>query len=255
MYHDVTELRNFYYRSRLGRSVQRRLQDEIKMMWPDFEAETMVGFGFASPFLRPMRGKSDNIVNLMPEGQGVMAWPPGERNISALCSESSWPLGAGMADRMLVAHAIECSEDINGLMQELWRVMAPEGRAILIVSNRMGVWATSDATPFGFGRPYSFGQVERMLHANRFEVTAHSGALFAPPMTSKFGLKSIGFLEWAFGGKSRKLFAGALVIEVRKRVGIMPPKIRAQEPIFANPVMVAQSHGREKLNKSRRLHI
>ncbi len=250
MYHDVKELRNFYYQSRLGRSVQRRLQNEIKRLWSETRAECMVGFGFASPFLRPIRGRADNIVNLMPEGQGVMAWPPGERNISALCMENSWPLGAGMADRMLIAHAIESSEDINGLMQEAWRVLAPEGKAILIVSNRMGVWATSEATPFGFGRPYSFGQVERMLHANRFEVIAHSGALFAPPLSSKFGLKSIGFLEWALGGKSRKLFAGALVIEVRKRVGIMPPAIRVQEPIFANPALVPQSQNNRKMNKT-----
>ena len=250
MYHDVKELRNFYYQSRLGRSVQRRLQVEITRLWPELHAECMVGFGFASPFLRPMRGRAKHIVNLMPEDQGVMAWPPGERNVSALCSEGSWPLGAGMADRMLIAHAVECSEDINGLMEEAWRVLAPEGKAILIVSNRMGVWATSDATPFGFGRPYSFGQVERMLKANRFEVIAHAGALFAPPMSSKFGLKSIGFLEWAFKGKSRKLFAGALVIEVRKRVGIMPPRIRVQEPIFANPALVPQSQRNGNLNKS-----
>lgn len=186
------------------------------------------------------------MVNLMPEGQGVMAWPPGEQNISALCNETSWPLGAGMADYALIAHAIECSEDVSGLLNEIWRVLAPEGRALVIVSNRMGIWGNSDATPFGFGRPYSLGQLERLFSDHRFRIGAHRGALFAPPMVSRFGLKSVGLLEWLLRGKTRTLFAGALILEVHKHVGILPPKLRKAEPIFANPALLPSSTSRQK---------
>jgi alpha-ketoglutarate-dependent 2,4-dichlorophenoxyacetate dioxygenase len=39
----------------------------------------------------------------------------------------------------------------------------PEGRLLLIVPNRRGIWARLDSTPFGHGRPYSRGQLERLL--------------------------------------------------------------------------------------------
>ena len=43
---------------------------------------------------------------------------------------------------------------------------------LLIVANRAGVWARADRTPFGHGRPFSKGQILRLLEDTAFEVTA-----------------------------------------------------------------------------------
>ena len=45
---------------------------------------------------------------------------------------------------------------------EIWRVLVPNGRVIMLVPNRTG-WARRDGTPFGTGRPYSRGQLRRMV--------------------------------------------------------------------------------------------
>ncbi len=237
MYHDVSEFRNFYYQSRLGRSVQRRIQETIHDIWGDNSGGSLVGFGFASPFLRPLRGRFQNLVNLMPDGQGVMAWPPGERNASVLCSEDAWPILAGSADYVLIAHALESSENPNALLEEIWRILAPEGKALFILPNRLGIWASSEATPFGFGRPYSSNQVRDILNDNRFEVTRMDGALYAPPLQSRWGMKMARFFEWGLKRPSRRYFAGVLVVEVTKRVGVSPPKLRQKDPIYANPIL------------------
>ena len=53
MHLDVLDLRAFYYRTRLGRSAQRVLQEALRGLWPDTRGLAVVGFGFAAPMLRP----------------------------------------------------------------------------------------------------------------------------------------------------------------------------------------------------------
>ena len=57
MHLDVQELRNFYYRQALGRAVQRSLRATVLKIWPDTTGQTVVGFGFAVPLLRPFLAK------------------------------------------------------------------------------------------------------------------------------------------------------------------------------------------------------
>ena len=75
MHLDVQDLRNFYYRQTLGRSVQRAIRDEVARIWPDVSGQTVAGFGFAVPLLPPILSKSRRVIALMPGPQGVMAWP------------------------------------------------------------------------------------------------------------------------------------------------------------------------------------
>ena len=49
MHLDVLELRNFYYRTQLGRAAQRAIRDQVTALWPDAEGLTVAGFGFAVP--------------------------------------------------------------------------------------------------------------------------------------------------------------------------------------------------------------
>ena len=160
MHLDVVDLRAFYYRTRLGRSVQRVLQEAITRLWNDTEGLTLVGYGFAAPLLRPFLGKAAKVINLMPGPQGVMPWPMGEDNLSAMVEETLWPIEAGSVDRLIVAHGLETCNNSDNLLTEIYRVLAPGGLVLFVVPNRSGVWARSDLTPFGFGRPYSFSQVE-----------------------------------------------------------------------------------------------
>jgi len=53
MHLDVGELRSFYYTTQLGRMVQRMVRERLRALWPDIHGQTLVGFGFAAPYLRP----------------------------------------------------------------------------------------------------------------------------------------------------------------------------------------------------------
>ncbi len=49
MHLDVKDLRNFYYRSTLGRAAQKVIRDQMLTLWPEAKGQTVVGFGFAAP--------------------------------------------------------------------------------------------------------------------------------------------------------------------------------------------------------------
>lgn len=216
MHLDVVDLRAFYYRSALGRAAQRVLRKELVELWPDARAQTVVGFGFAVPLLRPFLTDARRVIGLMPGPQGVMPWPAGLPNVSVLCEDTLWPLEAGSVDRLVVMHGLETSDHPAALLEECYRVLGPGGRAVFIVPNRSGLWSRSDATPFGFGRPYSMGQLEDQLRAHGFRPVIARSALFQPPTVKRFWRRAAPVMERV--GRHLPVFAagGVLIVEAVK---------------------------------------
>lgn len=218
MHLDVQDLRNFYYRSTLGRAAQRAVRGRMAQMWPEAKGLTVAGFGFAIPLLRPYLKDARRVVALMPGPQGVIPWPAGKPNVSVLCEEMLWPLDTGRVDRLVVMHGLETSETPSAVLEEASRVLGPGGRALFIVPNRGGLWARSDATPFGYGQPYTQIQLEAQLKRHGFLPERTRSALYQPPSTRKFWMKSGAIME-RFGATLPALFpAGVLMIEATKRV-------------------------------------
>lgn len=218
MHLDVIDLRNFYYRSALGRSAQRIIRDELVAWWPDVKGQTVAGFGFAVPLLRPFMEDARRLLGLMPGPQGVMPWPAGMPNVSVLCQEMLWPIETGSIDRLVVMHGLETSENPTALLEECWRALGPGGSAVFIVPNRAGIWSRSDNTPFGYGRPYSMGQLEAQLRKHRFVTERSRSALYVPPSDKRFWRKSAATLEKL--GHQLPFFAtgGVLMVEVTKQM-------------------------------------
>src|SRR6056297_1108937 len=99
MHLDVQNLRNFYYRSMLGRAVQSTIRSRLLQLWPNVSGQSVAGFGFAAPLMRPFLRDARRVIALMPGPQGVMAWPAGMPNVSALIEETAWPIDTGHLDR------------------------------------------------------------------------------------------------------------------------------------------------------------
>lgn len=218
MHLDVQDLRNFYYRSALGRAAQRAVRDQVTAFWPEAKGQTVVGFGFAVPLLRPYLNDARRVIGLMPAPQGVMHWPAGMANVSVLCEDTLWPLDTGVVDKLVLMHGLETSENPSNLLDECFRVLGPGGRALFVVPNRAGLWSRSDATPFGFGRPYSAGQLEAQLRRHGFVAERHATALFQPPSNRRFWLRMGPVLERAGRRMRMALSGGVLMIEVSKQV-------------------------------------
>ncbi len=229
MHLDVHQLRDFYYRSQLGRAAQKGVRDRVVERWGDVSGLNVAGYGFAVPILRPFLGVAERVIGLMPAPQGVMHWPAEGANHSVLCDEARWPLANDSIDRLVVMHGLETCEMPLALLDEMHRVLSPQGRALVVVPSRGGMWARSDLTPFGFGRPYSRGQIERLMREADFVCSAHTSALFFPPSPRRFWLRSARALERAGGRLGPDRLGGVLMVEIMRRDTAPPRGLRVAE--------------------------
>ena len=218
MHLDVRELREFYYRSALGRSVQRMVRSQVSRLWPNAKDQTVVGYGFAVPMLRPFLKDARRLTALMPAQQGVMHWPTGLPNCSVLCEETRWPVETGSVHKLLVLHGLDTSEHSAAVLEECYRILDPGGRAIFIVPNRASLWSRREGTPFSFARPFTAGQLESRLKWHGFLPYKHVTALYQPPWRQKFWrrmaqpIENIGQKIPAWRG------GGVLILEVGKQI-------------------------------------
>lgn len=218
MHLDVQDLKAFYYRSALGRAAQRAVREQVLTLWPEAKGQTVVGYGFAVPLLRPYRAQARRVIGLMPAPQGVMTWPPGEPNLAVLCEEALWPIDTGAVDKLVMMHGLESSTNPVALLDEAYRALGPGGRALFVVPNRAGLWSRSDATPFGYGRPYTLGQLDAQLRSHGFSVERSAAALFQPPSSTRFWRRTGAMWEKLGRGLPAKLAGGVLMVEASKQV-------------------------------------
>ncbi len=190
---------------------------------------SLFGIGFATPYLGAFRTEACPVAALMPEELGVVVWPGQGKSATRLSRKPSC--------RCLTNAPTASSSSIcwNGpsrpraLMREVWRVLAPNGRLLVVVPNRRGLWARVDATPFGHGQPYSRSQLAKLLKDALFQPEDWQYALYMPPFSWRVLLKwpvfweRLGLVLWpAFSGvimaeATKQIYAALPVKEVRTR--------------------------------------
>ncbi|MGL4242284.1 MAG: class I SAM-dependent methyltransferase [Beijerinckiaceae bacterium] len=213
---DIVDLRSFYA-SPLGEVTRGLLLTAIRNRWESMQGLVLMGLGYATPYLGPFRDEAIRSVAMMPAAQGVVNWPSTGLSSSALVDADQLPLRDGSVDRIIVAHALEMAQDPAELMAELWRILSPGGRIIVIAPNRAGLWARMDVTPFGHGRPYSRGQLMSLMREALFTPIHWGEALYVPPVKRRVLLKTA--RAWDRIGRTLGLpFAGVHVIEATKQV-------------------------------------
>jgi SAM-dependent methyltransferase len=213
---DAKSLRDFY-RTPLGRLARRQLSLVIRQRWKNLSGLAVVGSGFASPFLGAFRTEAARLACLMPERQGALVWPHPSQCHSVLVGETQWPLPDNSIDRLLAIHCLEQAERVGPLLREMWRVLKPDGRMLIIVPNRRGLWSRIDATPFGYGLPFSRGQLETQLTDALFTPDEWGEALYFPPLNNRVLLRMAPTLE-RFGSSMAIGVAGVILVEARKEV-------------------------------------
>ena len=234
MRRDVIELREFYA-TRLGLAAREMVSRKAWEAWGDCAGLDVLGLGYATPYLEMWRPKARRAIAAMPAQQGVEVWPTVGRPASCLVDEAASPFANALFDRVLAVHALEESDDPEAMLREVWRVLAPSGRVILVAAARHGLWSRTEATPFGHGRPFSRRQLESLVRGAELEPTAWSRALYVPPARL--------FMPWAevweqAGSRLWPPFSGVIMLEAVKQTFAMRPRaVKARARVFVPSVL------------------
>ena len=212
---DVLALQRFYA-SPLGEVVRRAASRRLAALWPYTEGLDVLGLGYPTPYLERFRAGARRTVTMMPAAQGAEPWPA-DRVLTTLAEDTRLPFMDAVFDRVLLVHALEECEAAHAMLREVWRVMAPEGRLVVIAANRWSWWAQSGATPFGHGRPYSRTQLAALLSDSVFEPVVSARALYVPPSTWSPFVRAADAFE-SVGEKLWPAQGGLVLMEAVKRL-------------------------------------
>ncbi len=218
MYRSVYDLRIFY-NTPMGQAVQKILQRKIDCFWPDVRGLRVMGCGYATPYLAGFCEQAERVTAMMPATIGACAWSKedSEKNLVFLSDDAELPIENSSVDRILLVHYLESCEHLQSNLHEIWRVLKPNGRVLVIVPNRRGLWARADWSPFGHGSPFSLSQLCFYLRDNLFVQERTKSALFMPPFRSAFILRFSALFE-RLGQTILPIVGGVHMIEASKQV-------------------------------------
>jgi len=225
-----------FYGSAQGGVACRLLRERLLQFWPDLTRQSVLGVGYAAPYLRAWQGQAERCVAAIPAQVGAARWPLVSANLSCTVEEDALPFPGLFFDRILLVHGLEAAENARALLREVWRVLKDDGRLLVVAPNRVGLWAHVESTPFGHGQPYSPGQIGRLLAASLFRVERRDFALYMPPAQWRLVLRTARMWErsghWLTPG-----LGGVTVTEaVKDAYAAVPLKGRRQRRLVLSEV-------------------
>src|SRR5580692_532735 len=112
-----------FYGTARGAVTARLLRERLTVLWPDLSGQSVLGIGFAAPYLRLWREQAARCIALTPAQMGAARWPLGEPCLSCTAEEDALPFPDMSFDRVLLVHGLEAAENAGRLLRETWRVL------------------------------------------------------------------------------------------------------------------------------------
>ncbi len=251
-----------FYQSRLGRCAAQLMSERMLDLWGPCEGQRVLGIGYPSPLLPLWQADAATCIGAVPEEIGEVRLDSNRGQTLCLSPEHRLPFPEGLFDRVFLLHALEEADSPRQLLREAWRVLAPEGRIVIAVTNRRSMWSLVDSKPFGHGRPWTRRQLVRFLNDSLFQVTASTTAVHMPPLDWR--LITAASKSWERAGEVvLPGLGGVVLVEAVKRLYTQPggsaaaPVTKAVKASRPKPVMPrkASPEGRSQITKNTRIDL
>ncbi|MHA7898383.1 MAG: class I SAM-dependent methyltransferase [Henriciella sp.] len=231
-----------FYTSRLGQCAARHMSERMLDLWGPCAGLRVLGIGYPSPLLPVWQADAATCIGAVPEEIGEVRLRSERGQALCLTPEQRLPFTEGLFDRVFLLHALEEADSPRQLLREAWRVLAPEGRIVVAVTNRRSMWSLVDSKPFGHGRPWTKRQLVRFLNDSLFQVTASTTAVHMPPLDWR--LITAASKSWERAGEMvLPGLGGVVLVEAVKRLYSKPagsaaaPVTKAVKASRPKPVM------------------
>ncbi len=223
MFLDNADFQSFYH-SRGGWLIRKIIRAHVSTLIGEDKYDEVLGLGYATPYLEAMEKQAKHFSAAMPAGIGGHIWPKYGDNKVAVVSGTELPYESNSLDLVVAVHFLEFSEYPEYALKEIWRVLKSNSSLILVVPNRMSMWARAEWSPFGHGQPFSSMQLKQILQACLFVPEEEKNALFFPPWQNRFIYKSAWQME-RFGQVLCPALGGVRVLRASKQI-YAPTKIK-----------------------------
>ncbi|MBF0358515.1 MAG: methyltransferase domain-containing protein [Magnetococcales bacterium] len=222
-----------WYNTDQGQTVVRLIGGVMERWVRALPARHSCGLGFTQPYLNHLGSRLGECVGGSPAEMGVSRWPLGRENRIAQVRPDALPFPDQNFNRVVIVHLLEGVSSSQEILREVWRILEPGGRVVLVVPNRGGLWAWQDSTPFGWGQPFSPRQIRDALQDSMFVLRQSCFSLFQPPVKGGRWLSGASSWEKA-GNRWFAPFGGVIVCEAEKLV-------YAKSSLLTDREMVRQS--------------
>jgi SAM-dependent methyltransferase len=237
-----------FYNSRLGQCAARLMAERLTALWGNCEGQRVLGIGYPGPILPVWQANATSCIGAVPQEIGEVRHATAQGQSLCLSPEDRLPFQEGLFDRVFMLHALEEADSPRQLLREAWRVLAPEGRIAIAVTNRRSMWSLVDSKPFGHGRPWTRHQLVRFLNDSLFQVTASSTAVHMPPLDWR--LITAASKSWERAGELvLPGLGGVVLVEAVKRLYSQPggsaaaPVTQAVKAGKSQPVLPRKAAG------------
>lgn len=239
---DVVSLKQFYAGT-MGRLLSKNIAKHIARLWKnEASQDDILTLGFAFPYIPFLLRTHASLTPVMPAGQGAMVWPANGDNMVVLSDEWELPFAKNSFNRVVLTHVLEHTRHPSKTLSELWNILVPGGRMIIIMPNRRSLWAQASVSPLGWGQPYSSGQLKSLTKKAGFTVLSCESCQFSLPLDYRI-LHKISPAFELLGKMFLPMFGGVLVMEVEKQIYASVPDaepkalenviIRSSQPIVS----------------------
>ena len=137
-------------------------------------------------------------------------------------------------DLVISTHLLEFVEKPLSSIEEIWRILKPNGYFIALVPRRSGLWTRYDNNPFGYGRSYSSTQFKKLIE-DYLILDQKKSFLHFPPWHHYINYKFHKTIETA--GNSIFPYMGGLMICVCKKIVYATNKSKSKKIPIKNVVI------------------
>ncbi len=237
-----------FYDSRMGQVARRLISRRLREQWPNLAGQRLLGFGYAAPYLRHF-AESERALAAVPSADGTALLGPWGGTRTALVDEQALPFPDAYFDCLLVVHGLEVAEAQRPFLRELWRVLQPAGRLLVVAPNRASLWAQFETSPFGHGQPYSRGQLQRLLEQSLFTPEAWDSALYMPPFGRHRTVRTGDFWE-RLGRSLWPRLAGVHIVAATKSLYVPVPAKEVRRAVL-KPALANSAQSRSPPRRDR----
>ena len=219
-----------FYQTKLGGMVKRIVRQKITSHMDSEVNDIICGYGYTSPYLSfiDKHFERSDVTELRPDFLDGAVKEKHNFN-KKIIHEYFIPLEPSTVDAVVSCHLLEFVEKPLISIEEIWRILKPNGYFIAVLPRRSGVWQRYDNNPFGYGRSYSSRQFKNLI-ADFFVLDKRKSFLHFPPWEHYLNYKAYKSLE-NIGDKFFPYMGGLMICVCRKIVYAKNPRKQKKIPI------------------------